>query len=208
MSEFSPLTLLTRRTVEKAVADDRRRIARDLHDGLAQELAFISLESRRLAERGEEVGGDLAEAADRALREVRAAIEHLAQPSKQPLHEAIAETAGELTARSNAKLEVDVDPRVELDSEPRENLLRILREAVFNGIRHGGATKVAVKLSRGPGLQLSVADNGSGFDPGSLPKGNGSFGLVSMTERAHSLGGKLRLRSEPGGGTNVEVLLP
>jgi signal transduction histidine kinase len=207
MSDFSPLSLLTRRTVQRAVADDRRRMARDLHDGLAQDLAFISLESRRLAERGEEVGGDLAEAADRALREVRNAIEHLAHTSEKPLHEAVTETAAELTARSNATLEVDVDPRVELAPEPRENLLRIVREAVFNGLRHGGATKVAVKLSRGPELQLSVADNGDGFDP-AAPQRTGSFGLVSMSERAHSLGGKLRLRSEPGGGTNVEVLLP
>src|SRR6188472_172379 len=167
---------MIRHVVDQAVADDRRRIARDLQDGLAQELAFISLESRRLAERGEEVAGDLAEAADRALREVRNAIEHLAQIPEKPLHEAVAETAAELTARSNATLEVDVDPRVELAPEPRENLLRIVREAVFNGLRHGDATKVAVKLSRGPGLQLSVADNGAGFDPAAL-KRTGSFGL-------------------------------
>lgn len=207
MSDFSPLNLLTRRTVQRAVADDRRRIARDLHDGLAQDLAFISLESRRLAERGEEVGADLAEAADRALGEVRNAIEQLAQISEKPLHEAVTETAAELTGRSNATLEVDVDPRVELAPEPRANLLRIVREAVFNGLQHGGATKVAVKLSRGPEIQLLVADNGDGFDP-AAPQRRGSFGLVSMSERAHSLGGKLRLRSEPGGGTNVEVLLP
>jgi signal transduction histidine kinase len=207
MSDPSSTSLLTRHAVDQAVADDRRRIARDLHDGLAQELAFISLESRRLAERGEEVGGDLAEAADRALKEVRNAIEHLAQMSENPLHEAVTETAAELTARCNATLEVDVDPRVELAPEPRENLLRIVREAVCNGLRHGRATKVAVKLSRGPGLQLSVADNGGGFDP-AAPRRAGSFGLISMSERAHSLGGKLLLRSEPGGGTNVEVMLP
>jgi signal transduction histidine kinase len=207
MSDFSPLSPLTRHAVHRAVTDDRRRIARDLHDGLAQELAFISLESRRLAERGEQVAGDLAESADRALREVRSAIEALAQPSEQPLHEAIAETAAELTARSNATLEVDVDPRVELPPERRESLLRILREAICNGLRHGGATTIAVKLSRDP-VRLSIADNGAGFDRHALPQRSASFGLVSMTERAHALGGKIRLRSEPGGGTNVEVLLP
>jgi signal transduction histidine kinase len=207
MSDFSPLSLLTRRTVEKAVADDRRRIARDLHDGLAQELAFISLESHRLAERGERSAADLAQAADRALREVRCAIEELAQPTGRPLHEAIAETAAELTARSNATLQLDVDPRVELAPEPRESLLRILREAVCNGLRHGGASTIEVKLSSDSGLRMSVADNGVGFDPGA-PQRQGSFGLTSMTERAQALGGKLRLRSHPGGGTSVEVLLP
>ena len=207
MSDFSPLGALTRRACQKAVADDRRRIARDLHDGLAQELAFISLESHRLAKQGEQVAGDLAEAADRALREVRSAIEMLAQPSARPLHEAVAETAAELTARSNATLEVDVDPRVELPPERRESLLRILREAICNGLRHGEATSIAVKLSHDPGPRLCVADNGAGFDP-DAPQRSGSFGLVSMKERAHALGGKIRLRSEPGGGTNVEVVLP
>jgi signal transduction histidine kinase len=208
MSEFSPLSLLTRGTVGKAVADDRRRIARNLHDGLAQELAFISLESHRLVERGEQGANDLAEAADRALREVRSAIDDLAGPTDQPLHEAIAETAAALTTRSNATLNVDVDPRVELPPDRRESLLRILREAICNGLRHGDATKIAVKLSRGSGVRLCVADNGVGFDPDALPNRSGSFGLVSMSERAQALGGKISLRSEPGGGTNVEVLLP
>jgi signal transduction histidine kinase len=208
MSDSSPLSLLTRDAVHRAVADDRRRIARDLHDGLAQELAFISLESQRLAERGEPVAGDLAEAADRALREVRTAIELLAEPAERPLHEAVAETAAQLTDRSSATLDVDVDPRVHLVRERRDSLLRILREAICNGLRHGGATKIAVKLSRDPELRLCVTDNGTGFDPDALPGKSDSFGLVSMSERAHALGGKLRLRSEPGGGTNVEVLLP
>jgi signal transduction histidine kinase len=207
MSDPSALSLLTRDAVERAVAHDRRRIARDLHDGLAQELAFISLESHRLAERGEQGGDDLAQAADRALREVRTAIEELAQAA-QPLHEAVAETATELTARSNATLEVDVDPRVELPPQGRENLIRILREAICNGLRHGSATRIAVKLSHGSETRLSVADNGSGFDPHRRSQPNKSFGLTSMSERADALGGKLRLRSEPGGGTHVEVLLP
>jgi signal transduction histidine kinase len=103
---------------------------------------------------------------------------------------------------------VDVDPRVELPPDRRESLLRIVREAICNGLHHGEATKIAVKLSRGSGVRLCVADNGVGFDTDALPHRSNSFGLVSMSERARSLGGKIRLRSEPGGGTNVEVLLP
>jgi signal transduction histidine kinase len=139
---------------------------------------------------------------------VRSAIDDLAGPTDQPLHEAIAETAAALTTRSDATLNVDVDPRVELPLDRRESLLRILREAICNGLRHGDATEIAVKLSHGSGVRLCVADNGVGFDPDALPTRSGSFGLVSMSERAQALGGKIRLRSEPGGGTNVEVLLP
>jgi signal transduction histidine kinase len=204
----SPLNPSMWRTVEQAVLAERRRIARDLHDGLAQELAFISLRSRRLADRGEREAVDLAEAADRALYEASTAIEQLASEADQPLHQAIAETAERLTSRSDATLELDIDPAAESTPERREGLLRILSEAVWNGLRHGNATRIAVTLSGHPGLRLRVTDNGAGFDPDVRAAKGGSFGLVSMTERAQSLGGEVRLNSWPGVGTEVEVSLP
>jgi signal transduction histidine kinase len=207
MSISSPLSSLRRRTVEKAVAAERRRIARDLHDGLAQELAFISLQSRRLADRGEAAAIDLAEAAERALSDARAAIERLMDASDQDLHEAVAKTAERMTARSGASLDLDIASAAELAPERREDLLRILREAIWNGIRHGNASSIAVKLSDGTGLRLCVADNGAGFDPHAGVSAD-SFGLRSMSERARELGGELKVRSARGAGTEVEVVLP
>jgi signal transduction histidine kinase len=208
MSSFSPLNLVTRRAVKKAVLDERGRIARDLHDGLAQELAFISMHSRRLVEHGAaKVIEDLAAAAERALYEARTVIEVMLRPPDQPLHVAVSLIAEQLTHRSEARLELDVDPRVKLAPEQRDDLLCIVREAVWNGLQHGKASAITVRLSQGAGLQLCVADNGIGFDPGALPHG-ASFGLRTMTERARALGGEARVRSRPGGGTEVEVILP
>ena len=87
-------------------------------------------------------------------------------------------------------------------------LLRIVREAVTNGVRHGGATEVSVTLHHEGGLRLTVSDNGSGFEPDHPPGRLDSFGLTSMRERATALGGRLEVRSGQGRGTEVEVVLP
>jgi signal transduction histidine kinase len=190
-----------------AVLDERRRLARDLHDGLAQELTFISMQTQRLARAGSDLSV-VREAADRALDESRAAIAALSRRSDEPLATAVAQTAEMLTARAGARLRLELDREVELRGEARESLLRIVREAVTNGVRHGGATEVCVALYEDGGLRLSVSDNGRGFEPHG-PKGRpDSFGLTSMQERARALGGRLVVNSAPDHGTEVEVVLP
>ena len=190
-----------------AVLDERRRLARDLHDGLAQELTFISMQSRRLTgERGE--GAILQEAAERALDESRAAISALSRRADEPLATAVAQVAETLTARTGARLRLDLDRSVDLQGEGRESLLRIVREAVSNGVRHGGASEVCIVLRYEKGLRVTISDNGSGFEP-ARPGGRvDSFGLVSMHERAQALGGRIEVRSHPEQGTEVEVVLP
>jgi signal transduction histidine kinase len=80
---------------------------------------------------------------------------------------------------------------------------------VTNAVRHGNATRLTVRLDANGGLRLSVSDNGEGFDPDAKPNGgSGGFGLVSLRARAEALGGELRVRSHPGEGTHVEVVLP
>jgi signal transduction histidine kinase len=197
------------RAVEAAIAEERRRIARDLHDGLAQELAFISMQTRAVADRtGHEAAVQLAEAAERALAESRHAIEALSAPSEQSLGAAVSETAERLTTRSGASLALNLDRRAEASPEIRVALLRIVREAVWNGIRHGSATAFEVELSAEDSLRLRISDNGGGFDPERLNPGRQGLGLASMRERARALGGKVGVRSQPGAGTEVEVVLP
>lgn len=188
-----------------AVLDERRRLARDLHDGLAQELTFISMQTRRLR------NGDAAlvqEAAERALDESRAAIAALSRRSDEPLASAIAQVAEMLTAREGARLRLDLDAAVDLQGEARESLLRIVREAVTNGVRHGGASEVCVALRYDGGLRLTVSDNGQGFAIAAPGGRADSFGLVSMRERARAMGGWIEVRSQPAQGTEVEVVLP
>jgi signal transduction histidine kinase len=200
------------RAAESAVLDERRRMARDLHDGLSQELAFIAAEAKRLTSLTAEFAHDparlehLASAAERALDESRRAIATLAQPIHAPLHVAMAREAEEVAARIGVGLQLALDPTIEVDPVTRETLLRIVREAVSNAGRHGRARRISVELTNGDSLRLRVTDDGDGFDPvGSVSRG---FGLVSMQERAKALGGEFRLKSRLGDGTEIEVMIP
>jgi signal transduction histidine kinase len=187
------------RAVAIAVAGERRRLARELHDGVAQELAYIRAQSRRI-----EGGEKLVEAADRALEESRAAISGLVRPADEPLAQTIEAAAISLGERHGVQVVCDLSTNVQADDATRGALLRILREAVANAARHSGATSVWVELRAGP--RLSVTDDGRGFDPSGTFRPD-SLGLASMRERTESLGGHFALRSEPDSGTCVQVAL-
>ena len=193
-----------------AILDERRRIARDLHDGLAQELAFIVTKSRSLAEGLIEPSSRefsrLTAAAERALDESRRAITALYAPVDESLEAAVVQTVEEVANRVGTKVEVDVDPEVTLESQSKEALLRVVREAVTNASRHGGASAVRVQLFNGDGIRLVVSDNGSGFDPDD--RDSGGYGLTTMSERIRALGGELNVASRPSFGTRIEVVLP
>jgi signal transduction histidine kinase len=102
----------------------------------------------------------------------------------------------------------EVADDVQVAPEVAEQLVRIVREAVTNATRHGGADLVELRVVGGRELVLTVADNGSGFDAETPPNGRSGFGLISMQERAEALGGVFVLRSAPGAGTTVEVRIP
>src|SRR2546422_6795997 len=129
MEPLDSILRARRARASAALAAERRRIARDLHDGLGQELAFIAMQCRRLAERSPE--GTLAqvtEAAERALAECRRAVAALTEPAEEPLHEVISATAERLATRAGAWASFDLDPSVQVPAATRENLLRILGE--------------------------------------------------------------------------------
>jgi signal transduction histidine kinase len=189
---------------QAAVLEERRRIARELHDGLAQELAFIGAQSR-LLDPGEP-SALLVSAADRALEESRRAIDALTRPLDEPVDVAVARAAEEIATRTGTRLTLELEPGLQTTPEVRDALRRIAREATINAARHGHATRIRVSLAaNGEGLRLRISDDGSGFEPGVRPTG---FGLVSMRERATRIGARLALDSEPGRGTTLEVVLP
>jgi signal transduction histidine kinase len=193
----------------RATLEERRRLARELHDGLAQELSFVLMKSRALAERtGGEDLSEVADAAARALDESRRAIVTLRDTTEDELTAVVSRTAERVTRRNGLTLALDLDPTVEVRSEIRHDLLRILQEALSNATRHGRASDVSVKLSRGEGVMLRVTDNGVGFNTATPADGLSGFGLKTMRERANACGGDLMLKSSPGGGTEVEVMLP
>ena len=189
---------------EAAVLEERRRIARDLHDGLAQELAFVARNLQRL-DQASPVVRRLEAGAARALTESRRAIAALSEPLDRPLDAALAEAAQDVAAREGTHVALALAPDVTVSAAQREGLVRIVSEAITNAARHGQADLVRVELEQNSGIRLRVADAGQGFDPGS-PR-SGGFGLTSMRERAEAIGGRFRLSSAPGRGTEVEVLL-
>ena len=196
-----------------AAAEERRHLAHELHDGLAQELAFIHSQAAAMAS-GMRYPGmveHLSAAAARALAESRRAVAALAgdvsdATGNESLPEALALAAREVATRAGATVEVEADGSPSVPGPIHEALLRVVREAANNAVRHGGATTVTLCLfTSGGGLRLTVDDNGTGFDPSAVRSG---YGLRSMRERVEGLGGTLAVRSASGEGTVIEVELP
>jgi signal transduction histidine kinase len=191
---------------EAAVLEERQRIACELHDGVAQELAYLARNLESLDGSADEDGLDrLRRAVERARLESRRVISAAAAPGSQPLEVALAEAVTEVAERYHVKLDLDLTSDIRLPAPRREAFVRIACEAVANAARHSGADRVDLRLGRdGSGVRLWVSDQGHGFDtadPG------GGFGLTSMRERAHSVGAELVVISVPGHGSQVEVTL-
>jgi signal transduction histidine kinase len=194
------------RLAELAVHDERRRMARDLHDGLAQEVAFIASQTKYLAGRtGDDRMNLIAASAERALDDSRFLIGTLTRAAALPLSASIAMQAEEFARRWGLKIELRLED-ADVAPDKRQAILRILGEALFNAARHADASTIRIALgAAGGGMLLAVRDDGRGFDPDQV-EGAG-FGIRSMRERAQLLGGELRLESKPGYGTRVEIAL-
>jgi signal transduction histidine kinase len=192
---------------DAATLEERRRIARELHDGVAQELASIRRNLYWLDERDDAVRRARG-SAERALAESRRAVAALSDSGDRPLDMALERLADEVGERESTRVLVSVDgdfawirPRV------RDALIRIASEAITNAARHGGAKLVRVEASGGPHTRVRIRDDGRGFDVDGAREKPGAYGLRTMNERAAAVGGGLRVVSAPGEGTLVEVEL-
>ena len=193
---------------QAAVIEDRRRLARELHDGVVQELGYIRSESGALRTldppRTERILG----ACDRALDEARQAVEAMGRSGEEePLGFTVHRAARQVADRFGVALELELDDTVTADRGQRHALLRIVREAVGNAARHGEATRLKIELQRVPNAQrrLVVCDDGKGFDVLAATTQRRGFGLTSMRERSESLPGTFEVESSPGAGTTVMV---
>jgi signal transduction histidine kinase len=188
-----------------AVLEDRRRLARELHDGVIQEIAYIRAESYSLPA-DLQTGDRIIAACDRALDEARAAVQALGRPSDEPLGFVLHRAARELAERYKVDLEVEVDDTIDVQPEQQHALMRITREAVSNAVRHGKAERVHLQLSRSGGMRrLIIQDNGKGFDVKRAVTDNAGYGLVSMRDRARTLPGTFDVDAESGQGSLVTV---
>lgn len=193
---------------------ERRRIARDLHDVVLQDLAAAvqGLQANQAETKDSARGIDL-EAEITALRKavssLRSAIYDLRLEGSQPFVravEALVEFNRQLAPEREITLAVQDGLPPELPHGPHVEVLRVLREALVNVRRHSDAqrVKVALRSSRDK-MQVSVTDDGRGFDRASVREG---VGLSSMRERAIWVGGRLQIDSTPGNGTRVNVEVP
>ncbi|GAA1158626.1 hypothetical protein GCM10009630_65960 [Kribbella jejuensis] len=185
---------------EVAVVEDRRRLAREMHDGVLQELGYIRSEISTFE--GPKVERILG-ASDRALDEARQMLEALGRSDDEPLGFVLHRAVEQLAQRYGVTLDLALDESIVVDRPQRHALVRIAREAVLNAVRHGKVDRVKVELSRdGDDSVLRISDNGPGFDPAQRQTG---FGLISMRERAEALPGTFVLTTRPDEGTTVVV---
>ena len=194
--------------VAAASLEERRRLARDVHDGLAQEIAFIGRNVRLLREQGAEpqLVDRILRGVARAQEESRRVIGALSAKADEPFEQALAQAARDAAQRYGAAVDMDLDKGIVLSPEEREAVVRIASEAVTNSARHSGAEVLRVYLERlDAGMRLGIVDDGAGFDDDGRPRRG--FGLVTMKDRAEALGGKLRIDSRRGAGTKVELEL-
>jgi signal transduction histidine kinase len=193
--------------VAAASLEERRRLARDVHDGLAQEIAFIGRNVRLLREHGAEPDliDRILRGVARAQEESRRVIGALAARPDEPLEQALAEAARVAARRYGAAVDMDLANGIVLSPQEREAVLRIASEAVTNAARHSGAETLRLYLERlDAGMRLGIVDDGEGFDDEEPKRG---FGLVTMKDRAEALGGRLRIDTRRGAGTKVELEL-
>jgi signal transduction histidine kinase/ligand-binding sensor domain-containing protein len=205
-----------------AVLAERNRIARELHDTLAQGFTSVSMQleavSARMGSGGQEaarehlnqarllVRSSLAEAR-RSVRDLRSEL----LDGEGGLADALSVVARQLTSGTDLRAEVSVGGAARrLPEAIEKNLLRVGQEALTNAVRHSGATRVRVRLDYGAdGVRLTVADDGRGFDPATRPGGDGDgFGLRGMRERVAQLGGRLDIATRPGAGAEVVAVVP
>jgi signal transduction histidine kinase/ligand-binding sensor domain-containing protein len=202
------------------VLEERGRLAREIHDTLAQGFVGISsqLDAVALTLNGHvDMARKHLELARKMVRhsltEARRSVMDLRASALEghDLPSALSEAAHQWTAGSPVQVHVDVEgDSGPLPEETEQHLLRIAQEAVTNAVKHARASQVNIHLEMANRkLSLRVADNGRGFEQDeAFSELGGHFGLLGMRERAERLGGELRLHSEPGHGTEVAVTVP
>ena len=193
----------------RAVAEERARVAREIHDGLAQYLFAVSTHASML-ETGapvEEITPRLKEAASLAQQEARFAILALSSAAgNAPFDAALRRYVEFLTADGALEVELEVDRSIRLAPDEQIEIFRIVQEGLANVRKHANATRAEVEIGQRPYGErfVTIRDDGDGFDGEEAGAGQG---LKNMRARAESIEGGFSLRSVPGRGTALEVVL-
>jgi signal transduction histidine kinase len=208
---------VTRVREEAAIFAERQRIAREMHDSIAQTLFYLTVELREAENliatgENEEARAELRAARGEiraAHHRVRAVIADLKQQAElEDFGEAVRNATTELAERLGVQVTCEVMGCTTLPVSSRQHVLAIVQEALINARRHGRAQRATVRLwTIGKDTVVEVSDEGTGFDPDTALR-EGRYGLTIMEERAQMAGGQLGLDSAPGRGTHITVHLP
>ncbi|MDZ5622520.1 sensor histidine kinase [Nocardioides bizhenqiangii] len=193
--------------VDRALYDERRRIAREMHDGVAQEIAIVSAQAHRIQSHPESTDVGLQriqESADRAMDEARTAIRQLRGPFDESLAAQIGLTAETIAEREGIRLELDLDESVEVEPDVRLALVRVTRDAVGAAVRQARAGTVRIDLHQDGLTILRISDDVAWTME--IPGANTT--MTSIRERLGRINGELAIRSNSDGGTTWEVTVP
>jgi len=207
------------RSRELAILEERTRLARELHDSVTQSLFSVHCQAGAVAtyldqdlERAREELGDLRRTAHEALQGMRALIFDLRPVSVKDagLAAALRDQVEQVRRTGGPELLFEEHGTCPLPLSVQEHLFRIAQEALRNAVRHARAERIVVSLATDAEcLELSVSDDGRGFDPQALAAGERrSFGLIGLRERVRLLDGSLDIESGPGQGTQVKIRIP
>jgi signal transduction histidine kinase len=209
---------LHERSRELSIVEERNRLARELHDAVTQKLFGVvlaaesgaALLSRDVAAAGAQLAL-VGELAGEAMDELRSVIVHLRPPAldAEGLAVALSKHVDVLRRAHRRAIELDVAGDCDCPPAIATDVFRIAQEALHNALRHAGAAGISVVLrcgDGGGGLELTVADDGVGFDVSVVRSRR--LGLTTMAERARAIGGDLRIDSAPGAGTTVRLAVP
>jgi signal transduction histidine kinase len=209
---------LYERSRELTIAEERSRLAHELHDAVSQKLFSLRLTAQAAAalvdrdpSRAKGELQHVAELAAEAADELRAAVVELrpAALDEDGLIATLRTQIQVLDRAHSAHVTFDCGGIRALPAAQEEAMLRVAQEALHNALRHSGAEHVRVTLDkRGPGAVLRVTDDGSGFEPHAVRHAGRHLGLVSMRDRSSGVGGRLTVESEPGKGTTIEMEVP
>jgi two-component system nitrate/nitrite sensor histidine kinase NarX len=201
-----------------AVLEERERLAREMHDSLAQVLGYLHLKSetalRRLSvndiTRTEDELREMAALAREAYADVREAILGLRETVSQRrgFVDALREYTVKFSHQAGVPTQVELHGGevLELAPDVEVQLMRVIQEALTNVRKHAGARKACVRVDHRDGLQITIEDDGKGFDPAALDNDRDRFGLFTMRERLERVGGRLEIDSAIGRGTRVCVI--
>lgn len=210
---------LYERAGRQAMIEERERLAREIHDGLAQTLAYLNMQTQLMEEilSSSAIHGDalremsnIRQGMNTAYQDLRVLLSGMKTHMEEDLYRTLDDYIKKFGMLNRLETHLIIEDRPFLPPMVEAHLLRIIQEAMANVRKHSRASQVTVRV--GPvagGISALIEDDGRGFDAGSIRSdGREHFGLTIMQERVDELGGSLTIQSKPGSGTRVTVQIP